>query len=128
MRVVRIREHGGLDRLRFEDAPDPVPAPGEVRVALRATGVNHLDTWVRRGVPGHTFPLPLVPGCDGAGVVDAVGAGVKARRVGERVTLAPGLSCGLCAACTSGRDPLCRSYGILGETRDGTCAPLVCVP
>ena len=68
MRVVRIREHGGLDKLVFEEAPVPTPGPGEVRVAIRAAGLNHLDTWVRRGVPGHTFPLPLVPGCDGAGV------------------------------------------------------------
>ena len=63
MRVVRIREHGGLDRLVFEDAPRPEPGPGEVRVAVKAAGVNHLDTWVRRCVPGHVFPLPMIPGC-----------------------------------------------------------------
>ena len=128
MRVVRIRAHGGLDRLAFEEAPDLTPGPSEVRVALRAVGVNHLDTWVRRGVPGHVFPLPLVPGCDGAGVVDALGPGVRTRRVGERVAIAPGLSCGVCRACGSGRDHLCRAYGILGETRDGTCASHVVVP
>lgn len=128
MRVVRIREHGGLDKLVFEDAPVPVPGPGHVRVAVRATGLNHLDTWVRRGVPGHVFPLPLIPGCDGAGVVDAVGEGVRTRTVGERVAIAPGLSCGVCRECTSGRDQLCRAYGILGETCDGTCAPFVLVP
>ena len=128
MRVVRIREHGGLDRLRFEEVPEPVPGPGEVRVALRACGLNHLDTWVRRGVPGHVFPLPLVPGCDGAGIVDAVGPGVASRKVGERVVLAPGLSCGTCRACASGNDHLCRKYGIFGETRDGTCAAQVVAP
>ena len=128
MRVVRIREHGGLDKLVFEEAPVPVPGPGQVRVAVRATGLNHLDTWVRRGVPGHVFPLPLIPGCDGAGVVDAVGPGVATCKVGERVTIAPGLSCGVCRMCASGRDQLCRAYGILGETCDGTCAPFVVVP
>jgi len=128
MRVVRIREHGGLDRLVFEDAPCPAPGPGEVRVAVKAAAVNHLDTWVRRGVPGHAFPLPMIPGCDGAGIVDAVGPGVAARKVGERVVIAPGHSCGLCAACASGRDHLCRAYGIFGETRDGTCAEALCLP
>jgi NADPH:quinone reductase-like Zn-dependent oxidoreductase len=128
MRVVRVREHGGLERLLLEDAPDPTPGPGEVRVAVKAAALNHLDTWVRRGVPGHRFPLPMVPGCDGAGVVDATGPGVPETRVGERVLLAPGLSCGLCVACASGRDHLCPKYGILGETRDGTCAERVVVP
>jgi NADPH:quinone reductase-like Zn-dependent oxidoreductase len=128
MRAVVVREHGGLDRLRFEDVPTPTPGPCEVRVALRAVALNHLDVWVRRGVPGHTFPLPLVPGCDGAGVIDAVGPGVRERREGERVLLAPGLSCGTCRECGSGRDYLCRRYGILGETRDGTCATHVVVP
>jgi NADPH:quinone reductase-like Zn-dependent oxidoreductase len=128
MRAVVVREHGGLDRLLAEERAEPVPGPGEVRVRLRASGLNHLDTWVRRGVPGHAFPLPMVPGCDGAGVVDAVGPGVSARAVGDAVVLAPGVSCGLCRACASARDPLCRSYGILGETRDGTCAGAVVVP
>jgi NADPH:quinone reductase-like Zn-dependent oxidoreductase len=128
MRAVVIREHGGLDRLLFEDRPEPEPGPGEVRVRVRAAGLNHLDTWVRRGVPGHAFPLPIVPGCDGAGVVDAVGPGVRTRAVGDAVVLAPGTSCGTCAACASARDPLCRSYGILGETRDGTCADAVVLP
>lgn len=128
MRVVRIREHGGLHRLVFEDAPRPEPGPGEVRVAVKAAGVNHLDTWVRRGVPGHVFPLPMIPGCDGAGVVEAVGPGVVTRKVGERVVIAPGHACGLCPACASGRDHLCRAYGIFGETRDGTCAEALCLP
>jgi NADPH:quinone reductase-like Zn-dependent oxidoreductase len=105
-----------------------VPGPHEVRVRVRAAGLNHLDTWVRRGIPGVAFPLPLVPGCDGAGVVDAVGEGVSSRKSGDPVVLAPGLSCGLCRACASGEDPLCRHYGILGETRDGTCAEAIVVP
>jgi NADPH:quinone reductase-like Zn-dependent oxidoreductase len=128
MRAVTIREHGGLDRLRSEEVAAPVPGPGEVRVAVEAAGVNHLDTWVRRGVPGHAFPLPMVPGCDGAGVVESVGPGVTGRKAGDRVVLAPGFGCGLCPACAAGRDNLCRSYGILGETRNGTCADFVVVP
>ncbi|MDX1389819.1 MAG: alcohol dehydrogenase catalytic domain-containing protein, partial [Acidobacteriota bacterium] len=76
MRAVVIAEHGGPEVLRLEDRPVPEPGPGEVRVAVRAVGLNHLDIWVRRGVPGHTFPLPLIPSSDVAGLVDAVGAGV----------------------------------------------------
>ncbi len=128
MRAVVVREHGGVEKLRIEERPVPEPGPGEVRVRVEAAALNHLDVWVRKGVPGHTFPLPLVPGCDGAGVVDALGAGVEAVRVGARVCLAPGIGCGLCAACAAGDDPLCRSYGILGETRDGTNAEHVVVP
>lgn len=128
MRAVVIREHGDYDRLLLEERPVPEPGPGEVRIAVRAAALNHLDTWVRRGVPGHTFPLPLIPGCDGAGVVDAVGPGVTSRAVGDEVFLAPGIGCGTCEVCADGDDMLCRHYGILGETRDGTCAELVTVP
>jgi NADPH:quinone reductase-like Zn-dependent oxidoreductase len=128
MKAVVVREHGGLDKLLLEERPLPMPAPGAVRVAVRATGVNHLDTWVRRGVPGHKFPLPLVLGSDGAGVVDEVGAGVTTVKVGDEVVLLPGVSCGACEACLDGDDNLCRQYAILGEGRDGTAAEFVVVP
>ena len=128
MRALVVRAHGGPEVLRFEDRPVPEPGPREVRVRVRAVALNHLDVWVRRGVPGHTFPLPLVPGCDACGVVDAQGPGARGPALGERVVLLPGVSCGVCPACRSGREPLCRSYGILGETRDGACAEHVVVP
>lgn len=128
MKAVLVRAHGGLDALSCEDIPTPEPGPGEVRVAVRAVGANHLDTWVRRGVPGHTFPLPLILGSDVAGIVDAVGAGVAGLSAGDRVVLAPGVSCGSCAACLSGRDNQCRTYGLLGEHRDGGCADFIVVP
>jgi NADPH:quinone reductase-like Zn-dependent oxidoreductase len=97
-------------------------------VRLHAASVNHLDLWVRRGIAGVRYPLPLVPGCDGAGVVDALGAGLSDLELGSRVVLQPGVSCGHCAACLAGNDPLCRFYGILGEHRDGTHAEFVSVP
>jgi len=128
MQAVRIEAHGGLDQLALREVPTPEPGPGEVLVEVRAAGLNHLDTWVRRGVPGHEFPLPLIPGCDGAGVVRAVGAGVRRARPGDEVILAPGVGCGVCAACIGGNDPFCDDYGILGETRDGTCAQFIAVP
>ncbi|MCZ6832418.1 MAG: zinc-binding dehydrogenase [Acidobacteria bacterium] len=128
MRAVRIHAHGGLDQLQLESLPVPEPGPGEVRVRVHASGLNHLDLWVRRGVAGHTFPLPLTPGCDAAGVLERLGPGVSDLHEGDEVVVAPGLSCGTCAACVSGEDHLCAAYGILGETRDGTDADFVIVP
>ncbi len=128
MRCVVVREHGGVDKLRLEERPVPTPLPGQVRVRMQAVGLNHLDTWVRRGVPGHTFPLPLVTSSDGCGVVDALGAGVTGIAAGDPVVVLPGVSCGACEACQQGQDNLCRSYHILGESCDGTAADYVCVP
>jgi NADPH:quinone reductase-like Zn-dependent oxidoreductase len=123
-----VREHGGVDKLRLEERPVPTPLPGQVRVRMQAVGLNHLDTWVRRGVPGHTFPLPLVTSSDGCGVVDALGAGVTGIAAGDPVVVLPGVSCGACEACQQGQDNLCRHYHILGESCDGTAADYVCVP
>jgi NADPH:quinone reductase-like Zn-dependent oxidoreductase len=128
MRCVVVREHGGFDKLRLEERPVPEPGPGQVRVKLSAIGLNHLDIWVRRGVPGHQFPLPQIPGSDGCGVVDAHGPGVASVRTGDEVIVLPGVSCGVCEPCLSGRDQLCRDYHILGESCDGLCAEYACVP
>lgn len=128
MRAVVIREHGGLEALRFEERPIPEPGPREVRVRVGAVGLNHLDVWVRKGVPGHVFPLPIVPGCDVAGTVDALGPGASGVAPGAAVVIAPGVSCGRCLACREGSEPLCRHYGILGETRDGGLQEYLVVP
>ena len=128
MRAVVVREHGGLEALRFEEVEDPQPGPTEALIEIRACGMNHLDLWVRRGVPGHTFPLPIIPGCDIAGVVREIGSSVSGLAVGARVLVAPGFGCGHCERCALGDDHLCRHYGILGETRDGGYASLAAVP
>ena len=119
MKAIVIREHGGVERLEQSVVPDPVPKPGEAVVRIRAVALNHLDLWVRRGVPGHKFQLPIIPGAEVAGVVE---------ESGEEVIVAPGFSCGICPACTSGNDPLCASTGIFGENRDGGCAEKIAVP
>jgi NADPH:quinone reductase-like Zn-dependent oxidoreductase len=121
LRAVVIREHGGPEVLTIEDRPVPEPGPREIRIRVRAIGLNHLDLWVRSGVVGHAFPLPIVPGCDAAGVVERLGPGASGVAVGDEVVVAPGVSCGRCHACRAGDDPLCRTYGILGESRDGGC-------
>lgn len=128
MRAITLREHGGPEVLHLEELPDPQPGPGEVRVMVQAVALNHLDLWMRRGLPTLRVQFPFVLGCDVAGVVDRLGVGVRGIGEGEQVIINPGLSCGRCRACLSGRDNLCRDYGILGETRSGGYADYVVVP
>jgi len=128
LRAVVIRAHGGPEALTFEERPVPEPGFSEARIRVRAVGLNHLDLWVRNGVPGHSFPLPIVPGCDVAGVVERLGPGASGVAVGDEVVVAPGVSCGRCPACRAGDDALCRTYGILGESRDGGCQESLVVP
>lgn len=125
MTRVTIKEHGGTETLQFESARIPEPDSGEVVIQIKTMALNHLDLWVRRGVEGHRFPLPLTPGCDGAGIVTAVGSGVDTSLLNQSVMISPGFSCGGCSFCESDRDPLCKKYGILGETCHGTCAEYV---
>ncbi len=132
MKAWRVDSHGGNEVLKRLDLPTPAPGPLEVRVVIKAVGLNHLDLWVRKGVPGHKFPLPLVPGTDACGTIEAFGPGAeaalgKAFTMGTRVLLSPGVSCGHCEACLGGNDPLCSRYGIRGETMDGGCAESVVV-
>ncbi len=128
MRGISITKHCGAEAMRVQALDAPQAGPGEVCVAIEACGVNHLDVWVRKGVPGHHFPLPLIPGSDVAGTVAAVGLGVAHVKVGDPVVVAPGVGCGVCALCAAGRDQHCRAYAILGEHRDGGYAEQVVVP
>jgi NADPH:quinone reductase-like Zn-dependent oxidoreductase len=128
MRAWQVAHHGGPEALEWKELPAPEPGPGEVRVRVRACALNHLDLWVRNGVPGHRFPLPLIPGSEVAGEVDAVGAGVADLEPGTPTLVAPGVSCGVCERCAAGEDMLCPHYGILGEHRDGGYAELLVVP
>jgi NADPH:quinone reductase-like Zn-dependent oxidoreductase len=103
--------------LRIADVPAVAPAPGEVSVKVTHVALNHLDLWVRRGVPGHDFHLPHVPGSDVAGFAD-----------GRPVALHPSWGCGVCAACLAGRQNRCRDFKIRGENVDGGMATEVVVP
>jgi NADPH:quinone reductase-like Zn-dependent oxidoreductase len=119
MKSIRIHTHGDYDALRVEDLPRPSLGAGELLLEMRYSALNHLDTWVRRGVPGHKFPLPITPGSDGSGIIAELGEGVEGFEVGERIAIAPGYSCGECPACLEGNDHYCRRYGIFGESTDG---------
>src|SRR5258706_2156897 len=126
MKAILVREHGGIDKLEMVDVPDPTARPGEASVRVRAVALNHLDIWLRRGVPGHTFPLPMIPGSEMAGVIESVDD--PRWKAGDEVIVAPGYSCGLCVACLSGNDPLCRQFGLFGETVSGGAAEKIAVP
>ena len=126
MKAVRFHQHGGVDVLRYEDAPDPVVREGEVLVRIRACALNHLDLWQRRGMERVRIPFPHISGADVAG--ELVEPGTSGLASGTRVMLQPGVSCGRCAACFDGRDNECASYTVLGYQNDGGYAELVKVP
>jgi NADPH:quinone reductase-like Zn-dependent oxidoreductase len=113
VKAIRIHEDGGPDVLRYEDVEDPVPGPGEVLVALRAGGLNHLDVWVRKGLP--SVPKPRILGADGAGVVAGLGDGVESFAMGDRVVINPGIPHG-------------DRITVIGEHTDGTHCELKAIP
>jgi NADPH:quinone reductase-like Zn-dependent oxidoreductase len=113
VKAIRIHEDGGPEVLRYEEAPEPEPAAGDVVVRLRAASLNHLDVWVRKGLP--SVPKPRILGADGAGIVEAVGADVSGLETGQRVVINPGV-------ITDGR------MRVVGEATDGTHAEFVAIP
>ena len=125
MKAARFHEHGAPSVLRYEDAPDPLAAPGRAIVRVRACALNHLDLWQRRGLERVRIPLPHISGADVAGeIVDGGGAYAP----GTRVLLQPGLSCGRCEKCLADCDNECPFYDVLGYQSDGGYAELVSVP
>jgi NADPH:quinone reductase-like Zn-dependent oxidoreductase len=128
VRAIAFDRHGGPEVLESRELPDPVPAPGEALVRVRACGINHLDLWVRAGLPGVMAEMPHVLGCDVVGEIAALGEGVQGLVVGAKTLVHPTLSCGKCEACAAGQDNLCRAYDVLGRRRNGGYAELVTVP
>lgn len=128
MKATQFYRHGGPEVLEFGDAPDPEIKQNEVLVQVKACALNHLDVFVRRGLPGIDITLPHILGDDVAGVVHEVGELVTWVRPGDEVMLQPGISCGHCKSCLSGRDNLCRDYDIIGYRRNGGYAQFVAAP
>lgn len=124
MRAWLLEHAPGDYHLGTVDTPEP--GPGDVRVRVIASALNHMDIWVTKGLPKP--PLPHVPGADGAGVVEAVGPGVDGVQAGDEVVLNPSISCRSCPVCLAGNAPLCPRYGIMGEHRWGAHAEFVVVP
>ena len=128
MKAIVFRQHGAPDVLKYEDAPEPGFRANDVLVRVRACALNHLDLWVRLGLPNVPIPLPHVPGSDVAGEIAKIGADVTNVRVGQKVVLAPLVSCGKCPACLAGLDNHCRQATNLGYMIDGGCAEFVRAP
>ncbi|MBI4410081.1 MAG: alcohol dehydrogenase catalytic domain-containing protein [Gemmatimonadetes bacterium] len=126
MRAAVFYEFGGADVVCIEDLPTPEPGPGEALVQVKAAALNHVDLWVRRGLPKTS--LPHIGGADIAGVVAALGPGVSNLRPGARVVVNPSLWCGRCEWCLRGEESLCVDYRIVGEHTQGGFAEYVVVP
>ena len=130
MKAVRIHQFGGPEVLTYEDVPDPQPRKDEVLVRVRACSLNHLDVWVRKGLPG--VKLPHILGSDVAGEIVELGEYVAAFKsggckTGQRVLLAPMYFCGHCEKCVAGLQNQCREFTVLGNAVDGGNCELIAV-
>jgi NADPH:quinone reductase-like Zn-dependent oxidoreductase len=126
MKAVRIHQFGGPEVLSYEDAPDPQPRKDQVLVRIKACALNHLDVWVRKGLPG--VKLPHILGSDIAGEIAAVGEYVTGFTTGQRVLVAPIHFCGHCAKCVAGVQNQCREFAVFGNSVDGGNCELIAVP
>jgi NADPH:quinone reductase-like Zn-dependent oxidoreductase len=129
LKALTLTATGGLDHLQLQDVPAPaLIAPDDVRVRIHAAALNRLDLFVAQGLSGLTYSFPHTMGADGAGVVESTGPAATGVHPGDRVFINPGISCGFCEWCSRSEQPLCVSFGLLGEHRPGTLAEYVVVP
>jgi len=128
MKALFFNEHGGPEVMQYGDLADRPPGPGEALVQVKAVALNHLDLWVRRGLPNMTIPFPHVPGSDISGEIARTGESVFNLNAGDKVLLAPGISCGQCQPCIAGRDNFCKDYTLFGTRIHGGYAEFVSSP
>ena len=129
MKAIRIYEHGGKEVLRIDELEKPQPGPDEILIRVKRAALNHLDIWVRKGIPG--INLPLIMGSDAAGVIELVGEKANLEynfKAGDEVLIAPIRSCGNCEFCTKGQENLCPDFHIPGESAEGVQADFIAVP
>jgi NADPH2:quinone reductase len=128
MKATVFHEHGSPDVLKYEDIPDPDVGPNQVLVDVKAVALNHLDLFVRGGIPGLKLDMPHILGSDISGVVKEIGTGVSGDlEIGQTVIIDPGRSCGICEYCIRGEESLCAEYGIIGEHYRGGYSDLISV-
>ncbi len=128
MKAIYYEKHGGPEVLQYGEVDEPEVLPGFVKIDVKAISLNHIDLFLRAGIPGIHIPLPHIPGCDAAGVIAEVGSGVSDLEVGQRVLMNPGISCGKCEFCIRGDATLCLKYGLIGETMTGVCSERIVIP
>ena len=129
MKAVRIHEHGGVDKLRYEEVEEPrLTSPAEAIVQLKTASLNRIDLWTREGLTGMEISLPHILGTDGAGIVVEAGEQVRNVRKGDAVCLYPPSGCGHCEFCFTDREFMCVHLRVLGERLQGTYAEYVKVP
>lgn len=126
MKAVRFHEFGGPEVLKFEDVPDPQIRKDQVLVRVKACALNHLDLFIRKGLPG--VKLPHINGSDVSGDIAEVGEYIADLKPGQRVLAAPMTFCGVCPACTRGEQSFCPQYTVLGYFNDGGNAEYIAVP
>ena len=127
MKAVQIHKHGNLDVLQFNNISEPRCEKDKVKIKIHASAINHLDIWVRNGLPGVNMRLPMILGSDGSGIIIEKGSDVEGLKMGDEVVIQPGIFCGKCAHCKVGNENICYQYGILGETVNGIQAEYIVI-
>jgi NADPH:quinone reductase-like Zn-dependent oxidoreductase len=128
MQAIYFETHGGPDVLTLGERPSPALGAGMVRIDVRASSLNHIDLFLRRGLPGIKLELPHIPGCDASGVIAEVGTGVTDLKPGDRVLMNPSLTCGTCEFCQRGDVSMCIKFKLVGEHTRGACCEQIVLP
>ncbi|MHA1978392.1 MAG: zinc-binding dehydrogenase [Candidatus Hodarchaeales archaeon] len=130
MKAVLLHEHGAIENLVYEDFPTPKPKPNEVLIKIQGVALNHLDLFVRQGLPGLKLEMPHILGSDISGTISELGSSVSESTLaeGQNVVVDPGIYCGTCEFCCQGQHSLCNTYGILGEHSRGGYAEYIAIP
>ena len=127
MKAWQLTDTQGIGSYQLNEVEEPEPGPGEIRVSISHSALNHLDLWVSQGLPAPKH-LPHIGGADGAGTVDAVGDGVSGFDIGDEIIVDPSFSCGECPQCRNDEIVYCDSFQILGEHRPGTFTEKIVIP
>lgn len=127
MKAWQITNTGGIDSYVLNDVPEPDPGPGQIRIEIRNSGLNHLDIWVSQGLPAPSH-FPHTGGADAAGIVDAVGPGIAGFEIGDEIIIDPTMSCGECDYCHNDEIVYCSDFAVLGEHLPGTFTDKIVIP